>query len=306
MPTPFDGLQKASFADRAFPIYDCTVAIGLRDHVHEYPHAPGGAPEKLGRKLIEVRMTAPFMDGFRAYPLLFSEILAELRITIQQQSTQTLVIPTLGTIQAYPISWEEKTDARVRSGVVVSMTYREDQSTEFAVEELVKTGSESLATDLTNLNSDVNDSFTRAGLSPLALNLFDAVQSVGAQVLGYADQVESFGDLIVAKTEDLSNLCQQADKRLDILNQPIYFRVTESLHKVWASSNKLHADALKLAVPLVPFEVPGGLTMSAADISRAIYGDNSRAVELLKLNGFPNPFAVPGGTRVRAYANQAA
>jgi hypothetical protein len=60
MASPFDQLQAASFAGYIFPWSRIRVSCSLRDHVHIYPHAPGGQPEKLGRNLYEFHFTCPF------------------------------------------------------------------------------------------------------------------------------------------------------------------------------------------------------------------------------------------------------
>ena len=79
----FDNLERASFAGYAFPVSDVEVTGGLRDHVHEYPHSPGGAPEKLGRKLYEFSFTSPMLAGFPRYPKLWPETAASLRIVFE-------------------------------------------------------------------------------------------------------------------------------------------------------------------------------------------------------------------------------
>ncbi len=102
----FDALLRASFLDYPFPVQDIDVKGGLRDHVHEYPHAPGGAPEKLGRKLYEFTFTCPFLTGLRGYPKLWPETLATLRIFFEGQNTGDLVVPTIGTINTFGGSFQ--------------------------------------------------------------------------------------------------------------------------------------------------------------------------------------------------------
>jgi prophage DNA circulation protein len=292
--TAFDALQPVSFADFKFPASKITAKGGLRDHVHEYPHAQGGAPEKLGRKLYEFTLTCPFHNTFKKYPQLWPETLGSLRIFFENGATRDLVVPNIGTIPCYCFAWEETADGRVRSGVEVTMSFREDQSNAFLVEELIKTSAATFSSTVATFNATVAD----AGLT----DIFSAIRNAAAQVTAIADQVELYGDILAAKVEGLSSLCQQADERLDLLNRPTNVRILNALHNLWASNVQLGKDVLKAAVPIIPFVVPAGALLSVADVSRSIYGDTSRAVELMKLNPIEDAFAIPGGTVLRAYA----
>ena len=126
----FDTLQRASFQGIEFPITSMTLKGGIRDHIHEYPHAAGGAPEKLGRKLYEVSMQANFQSTFRAYPRLWPSALSKLRKIFEQQTTGDLVIPTIGTIQAYARNWTQQMEAKIRSGETATFEFVEDQGSE--------------------------------------------------------------------------------------------------------------------------------------------------------------------------------
>ena len=42
--------------------------------------------------------------------------------------------------------------------------------------------------------------------------------------------------------------------------------------------------------------------MAISDVARAVYGDASRAVEILQTNTIEDPFAIPGGTTLKVFA----
>ena len=79
--------------------------------------------------------------------------------------------------------------------------------------------------------------------------------------------------------------------------------VGEAMRAVWSSSERLRKDVLRQAIPLVPFITP--TVMTVADVSRALYGSTAKAAELLRLNAFDDPFRIPAGTSVKAYASTA-
>lgn len=296
----FDGLQRASFAGFEFPVSEITITGGARDHVHEYPHSPGGAPEKLGRKLYEFRMVGLFQQGFKSYRLLYPETLFSLRIVWEGQRTFDLVVPTLGTIQAYPISWVERAEPkRMRNGVTVEMVYREDASDLFLVKELIKTGTSGLGTDLDTFETVI----VIEGLG--LIELFIAIIAMANEILAIKDQGDLLASVVIAKTEALTRLCAEADTTLDVLDDPVHFRVLDALHALWASSIRLNRDALRRAQPLDAYIVPPGVIMSVLDVSRAVYGDSSRAVEIMRNNALDDPFAIRGPFPIRVYQNAA-
>ena len=290
----FDNLERAAFAGLPFPVSDVEVTGGLRDHVHEYPHSPGGAPEKLGRKLYEFSFTAPMLAGFPRYPKLWPETAAGLRMVFEAGQTDDLVIPIIGTIKAYCTSWREKAVGTIRNGTVMSMTFREDASDLFLTEALVTQSSASLAGAGALLLTQMQEE----GLSGIAA--LDAIAAASAAVSAVSSTIELYSNLIESKCAGLSRLCDDADKSVTELSDPVHFRVGEAMRGVWTSSERLRKDVLRHSIPLVPFITP--TIMSVADVSRAIYGSNAKASELLRLNAFGDPFRIPAGTSVKAYA----
>lgn len=301
MTAAFDTLQRAKFDGIEFPVRNITVVGGLRDHVHEYPHAPGGAPEKLGRKLYEISYEAPFLNTFKAYPNLWPQSLVYLRESFEEGVTADLVIPTVGTIKAYCFSWEERTDLPSnRSGVIVNLKFREDQVLEYLSTEIVKTYSASLGSSNQDLiNAMDADSFLQ-GLPPQQKNLFTSIQEAANSITAIGDQADLYANLVQAKAANLAHLCETADATVTKLNNPAHFRVLEALLLVWQGAGRIERDALNLARRTIPYTTP--VDMSVTQIAIAIYGDTSQASTLMQLNPFENPFRVPAGTPVTAYA----
>lgn len=306
MAAAFDTLQRASFADLPFPVREIEVIGGLRDHVHEYPHSPGGAPEKLGRKLYEFHFVAPFLNTFKAYPDLWPDTLAALRLVFESGQTDDLVVPTIGTIKAYCISWRERTDLPSnRSGVIVDLTFREDQADLFLIESLITVYAANLGgTSAALLAAMQADLAFQAALSPSQVGLFQSIQNVANSITAVADQANAYANIVQAKAQAVTSLCAVADATVLPLNNPAHFRVLEAMMGVWAQAGRLERDALRLARPLIPYTTP--VAMSVSQIATAIYGDTGQAAKLLQINSWENPFRVPAGTSIKAYALAAA
>ena len=292
MTVAFDELQAAQFEDIKFPVNKITVSGGLRDHVHEYPHSPGGAPEKLGRKLYTIKMHIPALQGFKKYPNLWPEGMDQLRQIFEEERTAALVIPTLGTIQAYAINWVEDTDASIRNGVMVDLEFREDQSSAYLLTQMIDIDQSSVSAALAELVLELK-------LANIGGDFFSSIQNAANSLLAVKDQAELYANVIEAKAEGLSRLCQQADELLQPLNNPARFKVLNALHTLWSASNKLGKDALKLAIPTTPF-VTAAL-MSVTDVSIAIYGDTSHAMDLMRGNQLLDPLSLPIGTVLKYY-----
>ena len=292
MPSAADFFQKAAFANFAFPVSHISVKGGLRDHVHEYPHSPGGAPEKLGRKLYGIDFTVPAHNTMLDWQDFYPGVLTQLMIVFEGGKTFDLVVPTIGTIQAYATEWSRDFDAKRRSGEDCKFSFREDQSGLFLVESLVKISANSLETATGVL----------LGLEPdfPGLSFFDAISALVNSILAISDQVQLFSNQIEAKASGLASLCSQLDSSLKILNEPVNHQLLDALHDVWASAIQLNKDALKSAKQKIVYTVPAHMPIS--QVAMALYGDSSRAMELLQMNAVNDAFSIPKGTQLRAYA----
>lgn len=314
---PFDSLPRASFAGFEFPCSRIEVTCSLRDHVHEYPHSPGGAPEKLGRKLYEFHFTVPFYQGSKLYPLLWPETLASLRIIFEGGKSFDLVVPTIGTITAYCTTWREVADPKNgRNGVTAEFSFREDQSDLFLVQNLITQTTAGMSSNFQAYQQALLDQQERladalaAGVSSpddLLLAQIDAsdlavlnqVISVSLQVLAALADASNFGYAVAALAGDLVTACVQADD-LALWADPTRFPLLYALHNLWLNAQQLQIDALSVGVKVVLYTVPQpGLGIGA--ISTAIFGDTSHAIELLQINPITDPFFIAGGTTIKAY-----
>lgn len=329
MPSVFRELQRASFDGIEFPISRCEVIGGLRDHVHEYPHSPGGAPEKLGRRLYTIRMSAVFDARLLGYnENLWPGDLADLRDRFEQQTTARLVIPTIGTIDAYCFNWSQLASSERQSGETAELEFREDQSKAFLFEGLVNvdlTGYQDAITEFDETlrplmeggtlqpNGTVTPPLVPAPTPRRALTKAEAfamlrqrdadiLQKISqgfVEALSFADRGELYATQVQAKALQVIAGCEQAYRTVEILKRPLMWRELRAMKRVWENARTLHDRAAGTANRILLYRTPA--PMSVTDVSRALYGDTQRAVLLLKLNAFRDAFQIPRDTVVRYF-----
>lgn len=289
----FDTLQRAAFANFEFPVSEIEVIGGLREHVHEYPHSPGGSPEKLGRKLYEIRMVAPFHNTFKAWPKLWPETLTGLRNIYELGETHDLVIPTIGTIKAYCFAWPEKATAKARSGVEATFSFREDQSSEALVDTLI-------AAKSADISAVAAQAVALAEDQELPMDAFDGIQEFANDIAAIKDQADLQFDKLDAKLTALEHSVRLVQTTVKDLDKPKHHKVLAKLHDIAVACIDLDEDVMKKAVPIVIYVTK--TLMSVVDVSIAMYGRSDRGVEVLRLNALENPFEIPRGTALRVYA----
>jgi prophage DNA circulation protein len=288
----FAALPRAKFGEFEFPVESMRIKGGLRDHVHEYPHSPGGAPEKLGRKLYEIDVTSNFQTTFRAWPGLWPDRLHDLRDMFEKETTAALVIPTIGTIQAYCFEWDQEMAAKILSGEKATFKFREDQTSAFLVENFVQVSVQSMAA--------AGDRFAaEAAKQDPKIGIFDQITNAVNAGLALIDTANAYFGLVEAKILAVIQLCREADQRVSLFLDPSNNAMLEALKELWASATTLHENIMQKSSPLTTYTVPA--TMPVTQISTLIYGSTDRAMEILQLNPIENAFEVPGGMRLRVY-----
>lgn len=295
MPTPFDQLKSFSFNNIPFPYQRFSVSGGLRDHVHEYPHTAGGAPEKLGRKLYEIQVTANFQAALwtKKYANLWPNDLGVLRALFEDQTTSDLHIPTIGTIKAYAVSWNEIATAQNRSGVEVELTFREDQESAFLVAGVLQLGTGAMKSKVEEFEN------LAAQTVPGKPSIFDTIIDAANFVLSFKDQFDLYGSLLESKILSLVSLMNEADRQLKELDDPTNYAVLDAFQDLWLSVLQLQRDIRERGESFRFFTTP--MTMALQDVSSRIYGDASRSAELLQLNALEDPFDIPANTVIRYY-----
>ena len=307
----FDRVKRLSFDGVDIPVTRIEVVGGLRDHVHEYPHADGGAPEKLGRKLYVIRVSAIWDEGIAAYPQNYPDELARVREVCELGLTRDLVLPNLGTIKAYCRSWPQRWDAAVRSGETAEYEFVEDpQITNAGVFSIsdVPTG-QAMFIQLDHFNQEAALSTTRyqnhlASLTPGELpdlsqasaidpSLLSKIGSAFTDLIALRDQELLYGALIEAKVAGVS---RYADEIGHAITSPFDVALLHTLQDMVSAAVSFEANARNTIAPIKRYVVPR--YMSATEISSAIFGDTSHASDILAMNPIADAFRISPGTEI--------
>jgi prophage DNA circulation protein len=292
----FTGLAKAGFLGIEFRVDSIAIKGGLRKYVHTYPHAPGGKPEKLGRKLYEITMSGIFLVNDPVFPTAHPGDIGMLRAQFENEVTGDLVIPTVGTIQAYATDWDIENTAKIMNGERMKISFEEDQDIQqFVNGPLV----------LTYTNVDAKYAafaaeVTKAGLSP---SLFQSLADLVSEIQGLKDQFDLQTSILVTKTQQLADECRLLDTDVADLQKPLFWPVVNALHDLGVAADNLNRDILRKLAPIGLYIVPREMVIS--QVATSIYGDTSRAVEIMQLNPIDDPFSIQPGTELRYYQSAA-
>lgn len=297
-----DGLPRTKFGDVEFPGEVTDLQGEFRHHIHEYPHTPGGAPEKLGRKLYKVTITAQFHNTFPLYPGLYPDGMNTLRGYYELGSTLTLTHPTAGQFPAFITNWRQKKLAKVRSGEVVDIDFIEDQAAKL-FSTIVTTGgvnsiqptADQLATDLANATASLQ-------LTKSDQSLFDALQASVNGIVVLQDTANLYGNLFSSRLAQMVNLCSQIDG-LTSMQDARAWPVIDTLRSLQALGINVQNDQFSQQAKLAYYTVP--FTQSAVQLAITLYGDASKQSDLLSLNQIDDPMNIRAGTVIRYYPTPA-
>ena len=289
MPTAFDGLPRAGFYAIKFPITHLSIKGSGRQHIHEYPHSAGGQPEKLGRKLYTIKMRALFYDVFATYGDLYPTAMNSLIIQFEQQLTGPLVIPTVGTIQAFCTEWPREADfSKIRSGEVMDLEFLEDpgdQSQSFLSQNLGQGAAASIATAVL-----MAPSYPTASSS-----LLQSIQNSINSVLAIEQQVDLYGTYLSNQVTGILALFDEFDSSPAMQN-PANYPLMTVVHDAAALMVQYQKSLTTKQGTPMKYRVPH--VMSVSQVSTAIFGSSSQAVTILEMNALDDAMAIPAGTQI--------
>jgi uncharacterized protein YutE (UPF0331/DUF86 family) len=291
----FDSLRKAQFGAIQFPIKSVRVRCSSEKFVHVYLRVAGGVIEKLQRGLYMIEMDAVFdvnIKGYGQTPL-WPNGLKSLREAFERQDTLDLVVPTIGVIPAMLDNWDQFADmAKVRSGETSKLQFIEDNSAGFlqsAQEKVLSTTVENSANTLKLTAKDF-------GLTDPEKDVFEKIQDQVNKIFSYNDQSDLMGGLLTARIESATAIIKEADSSLEALKHPENLELIQALHALWEALIDFGANLANSPRGARFYFVPS--TMSVSDVAVAIYGNTSRASEILLNNVLPDPYAIEAGTQI--------
>lgn len=290
--------SKAAFDGIEFPYTNLTVKGSIRYAKHEFPHSPGAEIEKMGRNAYEIAFSAWFHDIpgsalARAYPSLSSR-LEQLRERYEKELTADLVVPTVGTIKAVCVEWEQKFDPKTTSGQTFELKFIEDQDV-LTLRNTVDLGG------LEAIQEKSDALFAAAALADFkkqnAIGFFQQLNDAITAVQGFFGQADAMSRLVEGKIRALDQLISWGDAQVDELQNPTNYLVVNALHDLWGSVRAMQENIVEAREEIRLYKVPR--KMSVNQISTAIYGSSERGFELMQLNDFKDTLEVQAGTDVR-------
>lgn len=322
----FDHVQTCSFAGVLIPVDMIEVVGGLRDHIHEPPHADGGIPEKLGRKLYVIHVHGIFDEGISGYVPggkyddNYPDSMWKLRTVMESGLTDDLVLPNLGTIKAYARNWPQKWSAERRSGEDANYEFVEDPQVSLAVGVFnldTVPDTQAMFVQLDHFNVLAQSSADRltaakqsrvpgtaldlSQVSNVDTTLFSSIANVFNEVITLRDQE---GLLATLLEEKVAALTQYADRLTQAVTSPFDIRMLYALQDMMASARSFQSNAQNSIAPIKTWTVTK--TMPATDISTAIFGDTTHVMDILNMNPIENAYRVRAGTKIRYIDSSAA
>jgi len=286
-------MAPLSFADVEIPYQSIHIEGGGDDHEHKYPHSAGAANEKLGRKLYQITVKASFQNCFTLDSLadVYPGRLQLLLFHFDRQDTAELKLPNRAPIQAYCTNWSTDLDVRVRSGEAVELKFKEDRNEELANEQGISLQRAALR--------DQNQTLEREAEGLPEQGIFDSITDATNSVLAYIDQGQLYGNLLAAKIEDLTRLIKHTDETLDLLNDPERFSALAALLALWETLLDIKEDLFDGGSGVRQYVTP--MQCSITELVAVIPDCGSTGEELMALNYFPDPLAIPANTTVMYY-----
>lgn len=317
VPDVFKDLARFSFGGIEFPVDSYTLKGSGRQHVHIYLHVHGGDPEKLGRNLYEVEVSACFYNSDTKRPNLWPNRLELLRQLFESQTTDTLVIPSVGQFKAFATSWDQEFVSRILNGEKAKFRFIEDQSDAFLLDRFVSIGA--VQTAAQNFANVTKDQALQDQLGdPSQKNLLDGIQELANSVFAFRDQAELGVRLLEERLTMLINLIKEADATVEFFKDPANYNSLEAMKELWVATvdarDKAAAENVAIegngaplgrphsgagvAVELAYYVVPVD-SMTISEVAIAIYGSTERAIELLQLNAIEDALVIPRNTKIR-------
>ena len=287
-------VKSCSFGGVRFPVLSCRVKGGMRNHEHVYPHSPGAAVEKLGRELYKIEVTPCFQANLipREFQGIWPGGLSKIREMFDDGKTEELILPTIGKLKAMATSWEQEYKPAISQlGETVTWNFVEDQENARLLAASFTTG-KGLA--------QANEAFKVAGdqLSPKP-PLWDKVAQAIDSVLARKGQFELYSSLIESKLQSVISMANTLSDEVSSLSDPRNAFGLEALTELWSQTVKFYQDQQQSGLTFRHKRTPRD--MDIGQVSVWLYGDSEMASELLSLNAFVDPYAIPANTDVRFY-----
>lgn len=298
-PPAAKGMPRTKFGNIEFPGEVHRLLLVGRHFVHEYPHTPGGAPEKLGRGLWRCTVRANFQATFPGYPDLYPNSMNTMQGYAALQATLPFTHPSAGTWPAFIVRWEQEKRGSLRSGEKVEIEFLEDQASSFALADVaVRADDTSVATTWAQVQQEIAAIRAQLQLSNSDVTVLQAIDSAVNSVLAYRDTVDKWNNRYAAAVDHLLSLAGQLDRAAS-MQDPRAWPVVAALRQMQGAAVRIKRDLQAQRQTLSKYVVPA--TMPISQVAVNLFGDASKQSDLLALNVVADPVFVRAGTSLVYY-----
>lgn len=180
----------------------------------------------------------------------------------------------------------------MRDGIRMKIGFLEDSEEAFSVDDVVSTSASSLFNKLELLLDAI------APLEETEPDLFESLEALGNEVQGALDQVELAGDQLGAKIGGVTSKIEQIDASVSELGDAENWPVTRALHDMGVTLGAYAETIGRTIATRTSYVTPK--VMSVLEVSIAVYGDTSRAMNILKANPIEDAYSIPADTTLKA------
>lgn len=287
-----DALQPLKFGGISLPYQRIQIRGSHRKASHEFPHVPGGAQEKQGRKLYEITVSTTLDERIGGFGGRYNgrNLLNDLGALVEffeNGDTLPLYVPNIGEFQAMCTNWDRTLDVQLRSGEQVELRFEEDLGEGWLVLTRLKLQGRIVA----------NASYAVDTLLPVpAPSIFATIRAAVNSILAFRDTAMMWAGFVEAKILGLQALFIEAIDTVELFNDPENWELLEAVKALWESVNDFAETALGID-SFRSYTTPQ--EMSAGEVSQAIYGDTAHATDIMNFNAIGDPYSIPAGTRLR-------
>lgn len=293
MSAVFDTLPKASFNGIEFSIEGSEVSGSIREHTHVYSHVDGGDNEIIGLNPYVIELDANFQATSLVFPESWPFDLNRLVAMFESKTVGDLVVPTRGTMKAYCCNWSIKMSAKIRSGEKCKLRFKQDSDTTFDASNITTQPAQLIFdTAAKSFVDTANDQNTDPDALTAILNAINTINAI-------ADTAGMYSNRMAASIAQITAMLTALDRTVNSFQRPDNSAVMRSLHDLIYATIRLNEDIQSTRGKLRQYIAP--TTMSIQQIATNLYGDASRAADLIGLNSITDPFEVKVGTPINYY-----
>lgn len=294
MALPLNNFPPASFGGIEFPYTNIDIKGSLDHHVHKYLHRAGGEIEALGRHVYEFKFSILAHQVYRAFPDMYPVRLNRLINLCESEQTYELRVPPIGIYKAKAIGWTRSIVQAKKSGEAVELTFTEDNTEQFTIDNIVAPSVSALPTQVIVFT----ELMATAPIGDPLRAKINAFQAAVNDIVAQRDDALADVTLAEVQVQKAMGLCFELDAA-PFFRDPTNSIEMRAFHDTWDTLTTLAEDRLEKNRAMGRYFTPRPMTI--VDVALDLYKATAKTSELLRLNAFQNAMMIPAQTEVRYY-----